>query len=117
MGGTPLQAKVLSEKLLKDPAYREDRGEQFKQAFIACDKNENGILENEEGLTFIKQVMHKLLQEATTEPLTDEECIEVQNAINSLDMHSEGFNLDEFMQTILAISAFNVAGRSPEDTH
>ena len=40
----------------------------------------------------------------------------MSDAINSLDPHTEGFNLDEFMRMVLALSAFNAAGRATNDT-
>lgn len=40
----------------------------------------------------------------------------MQVAINSLDPENDCFNLDEFMRSVMALCAFNLADRSNEDT-
>ena len=81
---------------------------------MTCDVNQNGILEEQEAKQFIQQAYGILMGQEVH--LGEEQTHNLFNAVQSVDPSYNGFNLDEFMQGVSVLAAWNVKGRSEHDS-
>ena len=68
----------------------------------------------EEALNFINEAYVALTDDQNLN-LDEQTKTNIYNAIQSLDLINEGFNLDDFMRAVQTLAVWNIQGRTDND--
>lgn len=105
---------LFSDKIVHDQSFRADKQQELMELYLQHDNDEIGILNDVAAIAFIESAIRSLSGDPSVK-MSEEQKLNLYNAVQSLDTSYNGMNLDDFMTAVSTMATWRVKGRTEED--